>query len=242
MPRSTHGLAILISSVGRPLRRGRQPLGKDGRPHRDGREALAQGSVGKRQKQFSASRKLAGETVPNTGWHRAFDDPIPLLGGRKLVTLRDAANYITRLPKVEHDTFAWRAAFQGMGRRLLKCYRRPLSATPNAPACAAGVVAIAGRICRVRATSTKAVVLGQRDRPAPDGHQPLQASRDAVGRRVEARHPDRVCDHPRIDDGDHRPRQPEPPRRCRKIDIKGRFAALCDNPAPLPWLCRGDRW
>jgi hypothetical protein len=37
------------------------------------------------------------------GWHRAFDDPIPLPNGGELHTLRDAANYITRLPKREHD-------------------------------------------------------------------------------------------------------------------------------------------
>jgi hypothetical protein len=29
------------------------------------------------------------------GWKRRFDEPIPLPGGRKLVTLRDAGNYIT---------------------------------------------------------------------------------------------------------------------------------------------------
>jgi hypothetical protein len=33
------------------------------------------------------------------GWQRKFEDPVPLSGGRKLVTLRDAADYITCLPK-----------------------------------------------------------------------------------------------------------------------------------------------
>jgi hypothetical protein len=37
-------------------------------------------------------------------WHHAFDDPIPSPGGGQLRTLRDAANYITKLPKREHDT------------------------------------------------------------------------------------------------------------------------------------------
>ena len=37
------------------------------------------------------------------GWKRPFDDPIPLPGGRKLVTLEDAGNYITKLPKAEHE-------------------------------------------------------------------------------------------------------------------------------------------
>jgi hypothetical protein len=32
-------------------------------------------------------------------WSREFEDPISLPGGRKLVTLRDAADYITCLPK-----------------------------------------------------------------------------------------------------------------------------------------------
>jgi hypothetical protein len=32
----------------------------------------------------------------------AFDDPIQV-GGRKLVTLRDAGEYIAGLPKAEHD-------------------------------------------------------------------------------------------------------------------------------------------
>ena len=32
-----------------------------------------------------------------------FFDPIVVPGGHKLVTLRDAALYITKLPKAEHD-------------------------------------------------------------------------------------------------------------------------------------------
>jgi hypothetical protein len=39
--------------------------------------------------------------VTNNGWQRKFEDPIPLPGGRKLITLRDAADYITTLPKKE---------------------------------------------------------------------------------------------------------------------------------------------
>jgi hypothetical protein len=33
------------------------------------------------------------------GWSREFDEPIPLPRGRALVTLKDAGNYITKLPK-----------------------------------------------------------------------------------------------------------------------------------------------
>ena len=41
--------------------------------------------------------------MPDKGWQRRFDEPIPLQKGKKLVTLRDAAEYITKLPKAEHD-------------------------------------------------------------------------------------------------------------------------------------------
>jgi hypothetical protein len=33
------------------------------------------------------------------GWQREFDDPIPLLDGRTLVTLREAGDHIANLPK-----------------------------------------------------------------------------------------------------------------------------------------------
>ena len=36
-------------------------------------------------------------------WSSRFDDPIPLPDGRQLVTLKDAADYLTKLPKAEHD-------------------------------------------------------------------------------------------------------------------------------------------
>jgi hypothetical protein len=36
------------------------------------------------------------------GWKQAFDDPIDLPRGRQFVTLEDAGNYITKLPKAEH--------------------------------------------------------------------------------------------------------------------------------------------
>jgi hypothetical protein len=47
-------------------------------------------------------------------WKRPFDDPINLPSGRKLVTLRDAALYITKLPKAEHDADEWQAAMQAL--------------------------------------------------------------------------------------------------------------------------------
>ena len=46
------------------------------------------------------------------GWQRKFEDPIPLPGGRKLVTLWDAADYITSLPKKESDLPEWQTAIE----------------------------------------------------------------------------------------------------------------------------------
>jgi hypothetical protein len=43
-------------------------------------------------------------------WDQKLFDPIELPNGRKLVTLRDAALYITKLPKAEHDAPEWQAA------------------------------------------------------------------------------------------------------------------------------------
>jgi hypothetical protein len=41
-------------------------------------------------------------------------DPIILPIGRQLVTLRDAAAYITKLPKAEHDAAEWQAAMEAL--------------------------------------------------------------------------------------------------------------------------------
>jgi len=48
------------------------------------------------------------------GWKRQFDDPIPLTRGRQLVTLKDAANYIQKLPKAEQDFEEWQAAVEAL--------------------------------------------------------------------------------------------------------------------------------
>jgi hypothetical protein len=47
------------------------------------------------------------------GWSRSFDDPIPLPEG-ELVTLEDAGNYITKLPKAEHSAPEWQAAMEAL--------------------------------------------------------------------------------------------------------------------------------
>jgi hypothetical protein len=46
-------------------------------------------------------------------WDRRFADPIEL-PGKNLITLRDAAEYITELPKAEHDANEWQAAMQAL--------------------------------------------------------------------------------------------------------------------------------
>jgi hypothetical protein len=49
-----------------------------------------------------------------TSWDQTFFDPIELPTRRKLATLRDAALYITKLPKAEHDAKEWQAAMQAL--------------------------------------------------------------------------------------------------------------------------------
>jgi hypothetical protein len=46
------------------------------------------------------------------GWQRKFDYPITLPSGRTLVTLRDAAQYITKLPKAKQDAAEWQTAME----------------------------------------------------------------------------------------------------------------------------------
>ena len=48
------------------------------------------------------------------GWKRPFDEPIPLPRGRQLVTLEDAGNYITKLPRAEHEAKEWQAAMEAL--------------------------------------------------------------------------------------------------------------------------------
>jgi hypothetical protein len=43
-------------------------------------------------------------------WSRRFDDPIQPPKGKKLLTLKDAAAYITALPKSKQQSPEWQAA------------------------------------------------------------------------------------------------------------------------------------
>jgi hypothetical protein len=49
---------------------------------------------------------------PDKGWQRRFDDPIPLPKGRQLVTLKDAARYIQKLPQAEQQIEEWKTAVE----------------------------------------------------------------------------------------------------------------------------------
>ena len=47
-------------------------------------------------------------------WFRRFDDPIPLPRGRALITLKEAAEYIQKLPKAEQQLEEWQAAVEAL--------------------------------------------------------------------------------------------------------------------------------
>jgi hypothetical protein len=63
---------------------------------------------------MARSRVRAIRGKNSVGWQRPFDDPIDLPDGRTLVTLEDAGNYITKLPKAEHMAPEWQAAMQAL--------------------------------------------------------------------------------------------------------------------------------
>ena len=52
--------------------------------------------------------------MPDKGWQRRFNEPIPLPKGKKLVTLRDTALYVTKLPQAEHDAEEWQTAMEAL--------------------------------------------------------------------------------------------------------------------------------
>jgi hypothetical protein len=56
---------------------------------------------------FGASHLFAKHWDKVVSWDQRFYDPIILPGRKPLVTLRDAALYITKLPKAEHDADEW---------------------------------------------------------------------------------------------------------------------------------------
>jgi hypothetical protein len=62
------------------------------------------------------------------GWDRQFYDPIELPGRRKpLITLRDAAQYIIKLPKAERHEPEWQTAAEVL-MLIAKCGGDPMMA------------------------------------------------------------------------------------------------------------------
>jgi hypothetical protein len=55
-----------------------------------------------------------------SGWSREFEEPIvipprgPRGKSRELVTLKDAGEYITKLPKAEHTATEWQTAMEAL--------------------------------------------------------------------------------------------------------------------------------
>lgn len=47
-------------------------------------------------------------------WSAPFDDPIPLPGGRKLVTLQQAADYVMALPEGVQSAEHWQIAVENL--------------------------------------------------------------------------------------------------------------------------------
>jgi hypothetical protein len=65
-------------------------------------------------------------------WSRKFDEPILLRDGRKLITLKDAGNYITKLPKKEHAAPEWQTAIQTL---MLVAETGGLRCSPGSASC-----------------------------------------------------------------------------------------------------------
>jgi hypothetical protein len=59
-------------------------------------------------------RHDGGRPLTAVSWSRKFDDPIALPRGRQLVTLKDAADYIMKLPKAEQKLQEWQAATEAL--------------------------------------------------------------------------------------------------------------------------------
>ena len=62
---------------------------------------------------ISCSMRRVG-VISDRGWSREFDDPIVLPEDEKLRTLRDAATYVTGLPKKEAALAEWQAAIEAI--------------------------------------------------------------------------------------------------------------------------------
>jgi hypothetical protein len=58
--------------------------------------------------------KLVANDMAKNGWGRPFEDQIRPPDGRKLITLKHAANYIMKLPRAEQMNEKWQVAAECM--------------------------------------------------------------------------------------------------------------------------------
>src|SRR5258706_4773085 len=85
-----HEALCSCGGITAPLKRGGNAATNRGPERPDDPTAWLQGKT-----------TLACKAAAN-GWKRPLNDAIPLPRGRQLVTLEDAGNYTTKLPKAEH--------------------------------------------------------------------------------------------------------------------------------------------
>jgi len=95
-----------------------------------GRRALLSG----RSRALKARLSDDGAVKADRGWKRSFVDPILVPRGRQLVALKDATDFITRLPMAEHESPPWQTAIEAsimatilsaVGRRCAHRRHRP---------------------------------------------------------------------------------------------------------------------
>jgi hypothetical protein len=109
------------SSQNRPIKSvdqdGQQAVENDKKPHRKTgvpKESIDHECASSVKTIWAKYTRTGIDLNGSNGWKRSFDDPIPLPRGRQLVTLQDAGNYITKLPKAEHDAAEWQAAMEAL--------------------------------------------------------------------------------------------------------------------------------
>jgi hypothetical protein len=61
-----------------------------------------------------SAERLHRPAIPEMPWFKRFPDPIILANGRELLTLSDAAAYITELSKTERDSAEWLIATEAL--------------------------------------------------------------------------------------------------------------------------------
>jgi len=114
-------------------------------------------------------------TVPvikRVSWDQRFFDPIMLPGGRKLVTLRGAALYITELPKSEHPPFRLSRLSQLSQMSRFRGYRFEITANCSATVAACRLSLVAGIQGQPSGASSKWAGGGAISAPGPSFEAP----------------------------------------------------------------------